>query len=355
MKKRKFNQTMKRLGLGAGTLLLSFALIACTGQEKSNKESKPDDTVEQTEETANQDATESTQKTVMITDFRGQEVEIPVNPERVVSLDSRTFESLDDWGVKLVAAPKPLIPSHISYSDDADVVDIGNHREPDLEALAATDPQLVIVGQRFARLYEDIKELLPNAIVVDFNFDVSEEADSPGENLLNGLKQANHELAKIFEKEEEANELAQSLDQAVLDAKAAYQNGETVMGTIVSGGEIGYSAPSWGRVWGPVYEILGWEPALVVDESSSDHQGDDVSVEAIAQSNPDWLMVLDRDAAAVQSESTPAEDVIEGSTALSQTTVVQEGQIYYAPKDTYTNESIQTWIQIFTEIAEAMK
>ena len=46
-----------------------------------------------------------------------------------------------------------------------------------------------------------------------------------------------------------------------------------------------------------MYEIFGWAPALEVADSTSDHKGDEVSVEAIAQSNPDWLFVLDRDAA----------------------------------------------------------
>ena len=45
-----------------------------------------------------------------------------------------------------------------------------------------------------------------------------------------------------------------------------------------------------GQVWGPMYEIFGWIPALKVDGASSDHQGDEVSVEAIAQSNPDWIL-----------------------------------------------------------------
>lgn len=350
-------------GLGLGVLSLSLFLAACSNEASApNDETEQSQTesVESNEETSQEtneqtsEASDQTGGTVEVEDVHGT-VEVPVNPEKVVALDNRTFETLDAWGVDLVAAPKTLIPEDISYSQDEAVADVGNHREPNLEVIAAAEPDLVIVGQRFAQYYEDIKDLVPDAAVVDFTFDVSEEAENPSENLVNGLKQSNAELGKIFQKEEEAQALADELDQSIEAATAAYNGEDTVMAVIVSGGEIGYSAPGSGRVWGPVYDIIGWQPALVTDDASSDHTGDDVSVEAIAQSNPDWLMVLDRDAAAGDGSSAPAEDVIEGATALQNTTAIQEGNVYYAPADTYTNESIQTWTEIFNGLAEAMQ
>ena len=88
---------------------------------------------------------------------------------------------------------------------------------------------------------------------------------------------------------------------------------------------------------------------------SSDHQGDDISVEAIAQSNPDWIFVLDRDAAVSSaSEAVPAQDVIDNSPALKNTKAVSRGKIVYAPKDTYTNESIQTYLELFEILASKL-
>ena len=241
------------------------------------------------------------------------------------------------------------------YVKDESVLDVGNHREPNLEIIAAADPELVIVGQRFATFYDDIKELVPNAAVIDLNFDVSENADSPGENLVDGLKNSTIALGKIFDKNHEAKELTDSFDKAIENAKSAYNGKDTVMSVVVSGGSIGFSAPYSGRVWGPMYEIFGWVPALEVDGSSSDHQGDDISVEAIAQSNPDWIFVLDRDAAVSSaSEAVPAQDVIDNSPALKNTKAVSRGKIVYAPKDTYTNESIQTYLELFEILASKL-
>lgn len=292
--------------------------------------------------------------TVEITDLHGTVI-VPINPKNVVALDSRAFETLADWGIELAATPKAVMPADSSYVKDESVQDIGNHREPNLEVIASVDPELVIVGQRFAGFYEDIKKLVPNAVVIDLNFDVSEVADTPGENLVNGLKNSTIALGQIFDKNKEAEKLVADFDQAIEDVKSTYNGTDTVMSIVVSGGDIGFSAPRSGRVWGPMYEIFGWVPALEINSASSDHQGDDISVEAIAQSNPDWIFVLDRDAAvSSETDAVPAQDVIDDSPALKNTTAVAEGKIVYAPNDTYTNESIQTYLELFERLAKAL-
>lgn len=296
---------------------------------------------------------EPTAQTVEITDAHGT-WSVPINPETVVSLDNRTFETLEAWGIKLAAAPKGVMIADSGYVLDEEVLDIGNHREPNLEVIAAVEPQLVIVGQRFASYYDQIVEIVPEAVVLDLNIDVSENTNAQGENLVNGFKETTLSLGKIFDKNDEAAELIAEFDKAIEDAKTAYNETDTVMSVVVSGGEIGFSAPNSGRVWGPIYQILGWTSSLEVEDASSDHQGDDISVEAIAQSNPDWLMVLDRDASVSTVDgAVPAADVIENAQALQNVTAVKEGQVVYAPNDTYTNESIQTFIEIFNSLAEA--
>lgn len=337
MKKSKF--------LKLTAIIAAFALMVTACSNSSNESAKTDN-IEQVNESA--------KATVEIMDVHGA-VNVPVNPKNVVALDNRTFETLSDWGIELAAVPKGVMPADSPYVNDESVQDIGNHREPNLEILAAVDPELVIVGQRFASYYEDIKALVPNAAVIDLNFDVSEEAATPGENLVNGLKDSTIALGQIFDKNEEAKMLVADFYKAIEDAKSAYNGTDSIMSVVVSGGNIGFSAPGSGRVWGPMYEIFGWTPALEIGAASSNHQGDDVSVEAIAQSNPDWLFVLDRDAATSSTtDAVPAQDVIDNSPALQNITAVTEGRIVYAPNDTYTNESIQTYLELFNNLATAL-
>ena len=341
---------MKKNNVLKSTAIMAAAVLMMTAC------SSPSSTTTGTTETAETTAAVTSKEdlTVEINDIHGP-VTVPVNPQKVISLDNRTYETLSDWGIELVAAPKGVMPADSPYVTDESVLDIGNHREPNLEIIAAADPDLVIIGQRFASYYEEIKKLVPNAAVIDLNFDVSEEADKPGENLVSGLKDSTVALGKIFDKNKEAEQLTADFDQAIEAVKSAYNGTDTIMSVVVSGGNIGFSAPHSGRVWGPMYEVFGWIPALEIDNTTSDHQGDDISVEAIAQSNPDWIFVLDRDAAVSSvTDAVPAQDVIDQSPALQNVTAVSEGHIVYAPADTYTNESIQTYLELFGDIAKAL-
>lgn len=333
------------------TIIAVFAILLTACSNPSNETPGTNNTGTEVNGSANEPAET---KTVEITDAHGK-VTVPVNPKNVVALDNRTFETLSDWGIELVAVPKGVMPTDSPYVTDESVQDIGNHREPNLEIMAAVEPELVIVGQRFADYYDDIKALVPNAAVIDLNFDVSEAADTPGENLVNGLKDSTLTLGQIFDKNDQAQQLVADFDKAIEKAKSAYNGSDTVMSVLVSGGNIGFSAPLSGRVWGPMYEIFGWNPALLVESASSDHQGDDISVEAIAQSNPDWIFVLDRDAAVSSTtDAVPAQDIIDNSPALKNAKAVVEKQIVYAPNDTYTNESIQTYLELFENLANAL-
>lgn len=362
----KNNINIKLFALATSLVLITGCSNSKNTNENNQTEVKTVESVEEIkseEKSEKQTSVESSEKveketsastTVEIEDAHGI-VEVPVNPEKVVALDNRTFQTLADWDIKLVAGAVSLMPNSNPYKQDDSIVDIGNHREPNLEAIAAADPDLVIVGQRFSQYYEDIKALVPNAAVIDLVVDVDENAENPGKNFVEGFKKITSQLGQIFDKTEEADKLNKEFDKSIEAAKSAYDGNSTVMSIVVSGGEIGYSAPHSGRVWGPLYDIFGWKPSLKVEASSSNHKGDDISVEAIAESNPDWILVLDRDASMSDQEgSIAAKDVIENSQALANTSAVKEGKIIYAPNETYTNESIQTFITIFNDIAKAL-
>ncbi|WP_424347973.1 siderophore ABC transporter substrate-binding protein [Kocuria sp. CH-021] len=279
--------------------------------------------------------------------FGTQTVDVP--PRSVVATDNRTFETLAEWDVELAAAPRALMPDTIAYADDESVVDLGNHREPDLEAVVAADPDLIVNGQRFADYREDFADLVPEATVVELDPREDQAFDAE-------LKRQTSVLGRIFDREDEAEQINGDFDAAMQRVADGYRPGDTVMAVTVSGGEIGFIAPDKGRTLGPLFEIFGFEPALEVDGASDDHQGDDISVEAIADSDPDWILVLDRDAAisADDPEFTPAQEVIEGAEALQNVTAVQEGNVVYMPRDTYTNEGIQTYTEFFNTLADAM-
>lgn len=289
------------------------------------------------------------QGAITVTDNYGEKT-VPSPPQRVVALDNRSFELLDSWGVKPVAAARALVPDTIQgIADDEEIVDIGNHREPDLEALVAVEPDVIISGQRFTSFDEEMQKLVPDAVLLNFEPREGEEFDEE-------LIRQTLELGEVFGKQAEAEQAVEDFTTAIQRARSAYNPDQTVMATVVSGGEIGYVAPGLGRTWGPLFNLIGLTPALEVDNASDDHQGDDISVEAIASANPDWLLVLDRDAGTKTDESSPeALAVISDSAPLRNVVAVQQDHVYIAPNDTYTNESILTYTEILNDMADAFE
>ncbi|MBS9374997.1 siderophore ABC transporter substrate-binding protein [Rhodococcus sp. B50] len=321
-----------RLYRGAvlGTLA-AFALTACSSDPAT-------------------ESSDTAATTVTVEDnFGTQTVTVP--PRSVVATDNGTFETLDTWGVSLAAGAVSLMPKTISYTEDDSIVDLGSHREPNLEAVVAVEPDLIINGGRYAQFREQFQDLAPDATIV-------EVAPRDGENFADELKRGTTVLGEIFAKEAEAQELNDALDESIARVQAAYSADQSVMGLIVSGGEIGYVAPSTGRTIGPMFDIFGLTPALEVPEGSDDHQGDDISVEAIAASNPGLIIVMDRDAGTSTGggpDYVPATTVINDSQALKNVKAVQEGNIIYLPADTYTNESIQTYTEFFNSLADLLE
>lgn len=290
-------------------------------------------------------------ETISIEDNFGTQ-EVPTEPKAVASTDNRTFEILNQWGIELVAAPKGLVPKTVDgYKNNDDIADMGSHREPNLEALVAAQPDLIINGQRFSSQHEEIKKLNPDTPLVNLEPRDGEPFDAE-------LKRQVTTLGEVFGKQEEAKKLVEDFDAALKRAKDAYDGQSSVMAVNVSGGEIGYVAPSVGRFYGPIFDWVGLKPALEVKDSTNDHEGDDISVEAIADSNPDWLLVLDRDGgtnAAEEEGYTPALDVIKNNDALSRVAAIKEEHVVLAPADTYTNESIITYTEVLNALADALE
>jgi iron complex transport system substrate-binding protein len=289
--------------------------------------------------------------TIKVEDNNGEQT-VPSPPKSVVATDNRTFQTLSDWDIELSGAAVALMPDDLDYTKDDSILDLGMHREPDLEKVVEAKPDLVINGQRFAQFHDDLAKLAPDAVVLELDPRDDEDFDEE-------LRRQTTTLGEIFDKQDEAEKLVDDFDASIKRAKSAYDDNDKAMGLITSGGDIGYGAPSVGRTVGPVFDILDLDPALEVDDASKDHQGDDISVEAIAKSNPDLMVVLDRDASFAPEErdegSAPAAEVLEDSEALKDVPAIKDDKIVYFPEDTYLNEGIQTYTEFFNDFADKLE
>lgn len=282
---------------------------------------------------------------VTIEDNHGT-VSIPATPTRVVALDNTTMQTLSDWDIPLVAAPKGVMGNlWPEYTDDAAVLDVGTHREPNLEAVIGANPDLIIGGYRFASSYEDLKKIEPATIEINPRDDLDR---------IQELQRQTTTLGEIFDKQDEASTLNNELTSAVEAARSSYNGTDTVVGLISSGGKLAYAAPADGRAVGILFPTLNLMPGITAGAEDASH-GDEISVEAIAQASPDWLIILDRDGALQADDYVPAKELIEGSEALQAVPAVVKGQVIYLDPGFYLSEGIQAYTALFDQVGQAFR
>lgn len=290
---------------------------------------------------------EAPQFPVTVTDMAGNEVTIE-SADRVVVTDNRVFQLVHDWGIEVVAAPRLIMSPNNPMQSDESILDIGSHAEPDFEQVIAADPDLVINGYRFSADNEtDMRKAAPDAAFV-----VMDNTELPTDEYVVETVTL---LGEVFGKQDEAKALVDRFHAAIETAKEAYDPATKVMGLVTSANEIRYSSHTEGRGASIFFSLLGMTPALDA-EGSSNHQGDDISLEGIAEANADFFLVLDRDAAvADDGEATPALDLILESASLANVPAVQNKAIYVMPGDYYLTEDIFAFTTVLEELAEAFQ
>lgn len=314
------------------------------GESEASAESATSDVEEAAEDTA----AESCTYPVTVTDMAGNEVTVE-SVDSVVVTDNRMFATIADWGIQPTAAPRTLMSPNNPMKDDDSILDTGSHGEPDFTKVIEADPTVIISGYRYGDHADALKDAAPGAAFIDTtNNEMTADEYAVASTQM---------LGEIFCMQDKATELVDQFHTSLEETKAAYDPAMTVMGLVTSGNEIRYSNPTDGRGASIYFSLLGLTPALDQD-GSTNHQGDDISLEAIAESNPDFYLVLDRDAAFAGSdgeETTPALELINGSASLAATPAVVNQAIYIMPADYYLTEDIYAYMDVLSGLKQAFE
>lgn len=259
-------------------------------------------------------SSDSASETITVEHAQGS-TELQTNPEKIVVLDLAVLDNVDTLGAgdSIVGLTKSGVPESLStYADNEDIADVGTMQEPDMEKIAEIDPDVILIGGRSAAKYAELAEIAPT---VDLTVASTDYLESFTTNV--------ETLAAILGKESEAQDALADVDAAIADAKTAVTGKGTGLIVLVSGGKL--SAFGLGSRFGMVHDVLGLEPAST--DLSTDRHGQPISHEFIAQTNPDWLLVIDRDAAIGQPGQS-AQEVLTNP-LVDQTTAATNDQIIY--------------------------
>ncbi|HIS85467.1 MAG TPA: ABC transporter substrate-binding protein [Candidatus Faecivicinus avistercoris] len=288
---------------------------------------------------------EETPATVTITSLDASgaavELEVPYDPQRIAILDMAALDILMSLGLgdRVVGSAS----TSLSYLQDVvsreGVANLGTIKEADLEAVMACEPDVIFIGGRLSGSYDALSEIAP---VVYLSTD-SETG------VVESVRRNATTIASMFGLEAQVEDLMAGFDERIA-ALNAFAEGKTAIVGLVTSGSFNVLG-SDGRCSIISVEI-GFENLGDGDVTAT--HGNESSFELIVELDPDYMFVLDRDAAIATEGAQLAQEIVENELVMG-TGVYANGNIVYLanPAVWYTAEGGITALDIMLSDLES--
>lgn len=343
---------MKKIITFILSLTMIFSLAACGGNESSaGSNATVDNSVSETTEAAKEQETETgtaeeKPESITVTCLNGSsetvEVTVPYDPQRIVVIDFASLDILDNLGLgdRVVGSVNVSVDYISSYNDT--VINVGTVKEPDMEAVMECEPDIIFMAGRASDYYDALAEIAP---VVRLTTD-SELG------LVESVRKNGKVIASIFGLEDEIDSKLADYDERIA-ALAEIAEGKTALVGMFSGGSLSLLGND-GRC-SIIGTEIGFENVGVSDDTATATHGNEASYEFIVAADPDYIFVMNRDAAIGADGADLAKDVIENELVM-QTNVYKNGNIIYLehPGIWYTAEGGITALGIMLDDLESV-
>lgn len=273
---------------------------------------------------------------ITVTHAQG-ETTLPENPQTVITFDLASLDTLDALGVEVTGVPNTNMPEYLGKYAGEEYLKVGSLFEPGYEAVAAAAPDLIVVAGRSSAAYPELAKIAPT---VDLSNDWKRFEES--------IKENSRTLGEIFGKEAEVEAMIDSLEEKIAAVQAEAADAGAGLVVLTSGSEVTAYGP--GSRFGWIHETAGVAPA-VADVKAATH-GDAISFEFILETNPDWLFVIDRDAATGEGAAAAVLD----NELVAETDAWKNGNVVYIdPVRSYiVNGGLPAFTALIDQVATAI-
>ncbi len=290
-------------------------------------------------------AEEAAPETITISTLNGNretmELAVPYDPQRIAVLDMASLDILDRLGVgdRVVGSATTALDYLQAYVTNEEIANLGTIKEADLEAVMASEPDVIFIGGRLSSSYDALSEIAP-VIYLATDTEIG---------VVESVRQNATTIASLFGLEAEVDALMADFD-ARIAALAAFAEGQNAIVGLCTSGSFNVLG-SDGRCSMISVEI-GFDNLGDGDVTST--HGNESSFELIVELNPDYIFVLDRDAAIATEGAKLAQEIVENELVM-ETDAYKNGHIVYLAHPTvwYTAEGGITALDIMLQDLES--
>ncbi|WP_455482661.1 siderophore ABC transporter substrate-binding protein [Bartonella sp. B35(2025)] len=235
------------------------------------------------------------------------------SPQKVIVFDLASLDNMNRLGIKtIVGVPEGKKPIYLQQFNDVKYEKIGTVFEPDYEKIATLQPDLIVISARTQSKYKDLSKIAPTIDLTVGNQDP-----------LKDIERNVTIIGKIFGKEKEAQQEITKLNANLAEARNNTQGKGTGLILMTSGGKINAFGPQ--SRFDILHSKFGITPAT--NKLTVERHGQLISPEFILETNPDWLLVIDRDAA-IEREGQSAAQILDNE-LVKRTIAGKQNQIIY--------------------------
>ena len=282
---------------------------------------------------------EPVSETITITHELG-ETPVTTNPQKVVVFDYGILDALDSLGVNVTGVVQSGLPDYLTKYAGEEYSSIGTLKEPDMEAIFALTPDLIIISGRQADYYEELNKIAPTIHLGIDNAD-----------YLGSFKSNMDILGQIFGKEKEVSSKVEEIEKAIaeLNAKVTEKN---INGLITLANDGAFSVYGQESRFGIIHKEFGVTPVDTTIDAGT--HGQKATFEYVAEKNPQYLFVVDR--AAVTGGNTSAKELFDNELVARTDAYKNDNIVYLDPTIWYTSVGgFTSTLRMVEEVDAAIK
>ena len=270
------------------------------------------------------------------------EVEVPYDPERIAILDMACLDILDNLGVgdRVVGSASTSLDYLQDYVTNEEIVNLGTIKEADMEAVMECEPDIIFIGGRLSSSYDALNEIAPVVYLA---------TDSEA-GVVESVRTNASTIASIFGLEDKVDELMADFDSRI-EALSQFAEGKTAIIGMCTSGSFNVLGND-GRC-SIIGKEIGFDNIGVDSNIDTATHGNEASFEFVVEKNPEYIFVVDRDAAIGTDGAQLAQEIMENELVMG-TDAYKNGNVVYLahPAVWYTAEGGVTALDLMLQDLE---